>query len=30
MAEAINKFRTVPAKSEFVQITRALGISLGD
>ncbi len=30
MAEAINKFRTVPADSEFVQIARALGISLGD
>jgi 6-phosphofructokinase 1 len=30
MAEAINKFRTVPADSEFVQIARSLGISLGD
>ena len=30
LAEAINKVRTVPADSVFVQITRALGISLGD
>jgi ATP-dependent phosphofructokinase / diphosphate-dependent phosphofructokinase len=30
MAEAINRVRTVPADSEFVQIARALGISLGD
>lgn len=30
MSEAINKFRTVPAESEFVQIARSLGISLGD
>ena len=30
MTEAINKFRTVPSGSEFVQIARALGISLGD
>ena len=30
MAEAINKIRIVPANSEFVRITRALGISLGD
>jgi 6-phosphofructokinase 1 len=30
MNEAINKFRTVPAESEFVQIARSLGISLGD
>jgi 6-phosphofructokinase 1 len=30
MAEAINKVRTVPADSEFVQIARSLGISLGD
>jgi 6-phosphofructokinase 1 len=30
MAEAINKIRTVPVDSEFVQIARALGISLGD
>ncbi len=30
MAEAINKFRIVPPDSEFVQIARALGISLGD
>ena len=30
MTEAINKFRTVPADSEFMQIARSLGISLGD
>src|SRR5512137_1802918 len=30
LAEAINKFRTVPADSEFLRITRALGIALGD
>jgi ATP-dependent phosphofructokinase / diphosphate-dependent phosphofructokinase len=30
MNEAINTVRTVPADSEFVQIARALGISLGD
>ncbi len=30
LAETINKVRTVPANSEFVQIARALGISLGD
>jgi hypothetical protein len=30
MNEAINKFRTVPADSEFVQIARSLGIALGD
>lgn len=30
MAEAINKIRPVPAESEFVQIARSLGISLGD
>jgi 6-phosphofructokinase 1 len=30
MAEAINKVRTVPADSEFVQIARSLGISFGD
>jgi 6-phosphofructokinase 1 len=28
--EAINRFRPVPADSEFLQITRSLGISLGD
>jgi len=28
MAEAINKFRTVPADSEFVQIARALASRL--
>jgi hypothetical protein len=30
MAEAINKFRTVPADGEFLRIARALGITLGD
>jgi 6-phosphofructokinase 1 len=30
LAEAINKVRTVPADSVFVQIARSLGISLGD
>jgi 6-phosphofructokinase 1 len=30
MAEAINQFRTVPENSEFIRITRSLGISLGD
>src|SRR5512137_1920376 len=30
MAEAINKIKTVPVNSEFVQIARAIGISLGD
>ncbi len=30
LAEAINKFRTVPPGSEFIQIARALGISLGN
>jgi ATP-dependent phosphofructokinase / diphosphate-dependent phosphofructokinase len=30
LAEAINKVRTIPTNSEFVQIARALGISLGD
>ena len=30
LAEAINKVRTVPADSEFVQIARSLGISPGD
>jgi 6-phosphofructokinase 1 len=30
MAEAINRFRTVPVDSEFVRLARALGISLGD
>jgi 6-phosphofructokinase 1 len=29
LAEAINKVRTVPADSEFMQIARALNISLG-
>ena len=29
LAQAINKVRTVPANSEFVQIARSLGISLG-
>lgn len=30
LAEAINKIRTVPANSLFVQIARSLGIALGD
>ena len=30
ITDAINKFRTVPVNSEFVQIARDLGISLGD
>jgi ATP-dependent phosphofructokinase / diphosphate-dependent phosphofructokinase len=30
MAEAINKFRTVPTDSAFIQIARALNIALGD
>ncbi len=30
LAESINKVRTVPANSEFMQVARALGISLGD
>ncbi len=30
LAEAINKVRTVPANSVFVQIARSLGIALGD
>jgi 6-phosphofructokinase 1 len=30
LSEAINKFRTVPTDSEFIQIARVLGISLGD
>jgi 6-phosphofructokinase len=30
MTEAINKIRTVPVDSEFVEIARNLGISLGD
>ncbi len=30
LAEAINKVRTVPAGSEFLQIARSLGICLGD
>ena len=30
LAEAINKVRTVPSDSEFVQIARSLGISLGE
>jgi ATP-dependent phosphofructokinase / diphosphate-dependent phosphofructokinase len=29
LAQAINKIRTVPADSEFAQIARSLGISLG-
>lgn len=30
LAEAINKVRTVPASSEFLQVARSLGISVGD
>ena len=30
LSEAINRLRTVPANSEFVQIARSLGIALGD
>jgi ATP-dependent phosphofructokinase / diphosphate-dependent phosphofructokinase len=30
IAEAINKIKTVPADSEFVQIARALGVELGN
>ena len=30
LAEAINKVRTVPADSVFMQIARSLGISFGD
>jgi ATP-dependent phosphofructokinase / diphosphate-dependent phosphofructokinase len=30
LAEALNKIRTVPADSLFVQIARSLGIALGD
>jgi 6-phosphofructokinase 1 len=30
LAEAINKIRTVPVDSVFVQIARNLGIALGD
>jgi 6-phosphofructokinase 1 len=30
LEDAINRFRTVPAGSVFVQIARSLGISLGD
>ena len=30
LSEALNKVRTVPADSEFVQLARALDISLGD
>ena len=30
LAEAINQFRTVPENSEYIRITRSLGISLGD
>jgi len=30
LAEAINKVRTVPADSVFIQIARSLGIALGD
>ena len=30
LSEAVNRIRTVPLDSEFVQVARALGISLGD
>jgi len=30
LAEAINKVRTVPADSVFMQVARSLGISFGD
>ena len=30
IANSINKVRTVPAQSEFIQIARALGVCLGD
>ena len=30
LAEAVNKIRTVPADSVFVQVARSLGISLGN
>ena len=30
LADAVNRFRTVPMNSEFVQVARSLGISLGD
>ena len=30
LADAVNRFRTVPLDSEFVQVARSLGISLGD
>ena len=30
LAEAINKVRTVPADSVFMQVARSLGIALGD
>jgi 6-phosphofructokinase 1 len=30
LADAVNKVRTVPAESLFVQTARSLGISLGD
>ena len=30
LADAVNRFRTVPLESEFVQVARSLGISLGD
>jgi 6-phosphofructokinase 1 len=29
LAEAMNKVRTVPAQSEFIQVARSLGICLG-
>jgi len=30
LAETINRVRTVPADSVFVQVARSLGVSLGD
>jgi ATP-dependent phosphofructokinase / diphosphate-dependent phosphofructokinase len=30
LSEAINRYRTIPPNSEFMRITRSLGISLGD
>ncbi len=30
LAEALNRVRTVPEDSEFIQVARAMGISLGD
>jgi ATP-dependent phosphofructokinase / diphosphate-dependent phosphofructokinase len=30
LSDAVNRFRTVPLESEFIQVARSLGISLGD